>query len=619
MYDRSKALLQLICPIGTDVLIPISLSADEGIGQPYAYRLGLVSDQTDISANQLLHQPGCLILRRDADVARYFSGCFQQFIADGTPRLGMASYTAVLVPKLWFLGQTIDCRIFQDMSVVDILQQLFDDAGLQKVDFRIFGERPKLPYTTQYNETDLHFATRLIEESGYFYFFEHAEDGETLVVADANAAFPDIADATLRFNAADEAEDVLTDWNDPGATAWGQVTLKDHDPTAPGNPLKETDYATSAAPGAQSRDVFRWPAISFDNQVVADRARFMVEAAEAEIAQSASASTFRGLAAAARFNLAQDPLGGAGGGKYIVRSLSVDVVDESWTTAGASSDYRNRFVCFPDRVPWRQPIETPRPRMAGIFSGVVLGPDGEEIYVDDLCRVKVRFRWDWRGDANASQAVWARVVQPWAGGQFGSQFVPRVGTEVAVAFVDSDPDRPIVIGGLYNADQRPIYSVADKTKSGFRTRSSPGGGAGDFNEFTFDDKDGQELVYLKAQKDLRSEVVHDATHTVGNNRTRQVGAAETVNIGAGQSITIGSGRTTQIQQDDDSLVVSQGDLSITVAQGKITVSAMESIELQVGPSTVRIDQSGITISAPTVSISGDESTIITGGIVAINS
>jgi type VI secretion system secreted protein VgrG len=631
LYDRSNALLQLISPLGTDVLVPVSFSGDEGIGQPYSYRIGMVSQTSGISPDRMLHQQGCLILRRNQHVARYFAGIFQQFKPDGTPRLGMSAYSALLVPKFWFLNQTMDCRIWQNLSVVDILQTMFNDAGLAQVEFRIYGDRSPLPYVTQYNETDFQFATRLMEESGYFYFFEHAESGETLVVADANTAFQDIPDATLRFDSADEAEDVLSDWNRPGATTWGTITLKDYDPTAPTNPLDYTAQPISPAPGAQSRDIFRWPAVSFANQVVTDRADIMAKAADAEISQSSSSSIFRGLIAGGRFQLANDPLGGDGA--YIIRSLTMDAIDESWTTSGASSDYRSQFVCFPDKVAWHHPIATPRPRMAGVYSAVVLGPQGEEIYTDDLGRVKVRFKWDWRNQADAAQAVWARVVQPWAGGQFGGQFVPRVGMEVAVAFVDADPDRPIVLGGLYNGDQTPIYSVADKTKTGFRTRSTPGGSASQFNEFTFDDNAGQEQVYLKSQKDLTTQVLHDATHTVGNNRSRTVTAAETVNIGSSQSLTIGKGRTTEISQNDDTLTVQQGNLSITVSQGEVTIAAMQSITLQVGGSWIRIDQSGVTVSAMTVSvqgemsvgvsaamvsIAGDACTEISGGIVNIN-
>ena len=266
-----------------------------------------------------------------------------------------------------------------------------------------------------------------------------------------------------------------------------------------------------------------------------------------------------------------------------------------------------------------QPIETPRPKMAGVHAAIVLGPEGEEIYTDDLGRVKVRFFWDWRKEADAAQSVWARVVQPWAGKQWGGQFIPRVGTEVAVAFVDNDPDRPIVLGGLYNAEQRPIYTPGEKTKSGFRSRSSLGGSPDQFNEFTFDDQTGQERVYLKAQRDLQTQVLHDASHNVVHDRTRQVGHDEAVTIGGRQTITITGDRNVEITSGNDSLRLDQGNITVEASAGCISIQAMQSIELRVGDSTIRIDPSGITISARNVSISGQSETKIDGGMVLINS
>jgi len=625
VFDRSRALLQLDCPLGRDALIPIALSAQEGIGKPYAYRLALVSQQSGIDPNQMLHQRGSILLMRDTEVARYFSGVFQEFSPSGTPRAGMASYNALIVPRFWFLCQTVDCRIFQDMSIVQILRQMFDDAGVERVTFRVSGEQTQMPYTTQFNETDFRFATRLMEEAGYFYFFEHDADGETLVIADNNVAFRDIPQATFRFNASLEAEDVLIQWNHPGATAWGSVTLQDYDPTAPANALRGTDQASDMAGQAERRDIYRWPAFSFQNEEVGDRARRMIEASTASVSQFSSSSTFRGLVAGGRFKLSEDPLGGEGA-VYIVTGLNVDVIDQTWETSGASSHYSNSFTCLPDTVPWRQPLVTMRPNMSGVHTAIVLGSQGDEIYTDKLGRVKIRFFWDWRRNANAAQAVWARVVQPWAGNGWGGQFIPRVGTEVAVAFVDNDPDRPIVLGGLYNANQPPIYSESEKTKSGFRSRSSIGGGASEFNEFTFDDKKGHERVYMRAQKDLVSEVRHDSTYSVKHDRSRTVGNDETVSIGANQKITITSDRKVEIRKGDDSLKVDRGDITVDAQSGNITISAMQSITLKVGESTISIDPTSISISALNVSISGtmvsiegDGETSIDGGIVLINS
>jgi len=630
-YDRSRSILQMTSPLGPDVLIPTAISGYEAISQPFSYRVQIVSTEQNITPDRVLHQPGCVILRRDDDPARYFHGIFQEFAAAGQVRAGaqagqgMFAYHAVLVPGYWFLSQTIDCRVFQDMSVVQIIQQMLNDAGITASDFRLYSVPPKRHYTVQFNETDLQFATRLMEESGLFYFFEHSADQHTFVVADNNNAFHPIADAVLRFDANIRAEDVLTAWHVPQATTHGKATLKDYDPTNPNQVLQNTRIGDQNAIGGLKRDVFLWPAATHKPNDVQDRTNFMIQAADAANAVVSGAGAFRPLAAGAQFTLQQDPVTQQQGASQVVRWMSFEAVDESWSTDGAPAFYANSFECFPATVPWRQPLSVARPDMGSIHSAVVLGPDGEEIYTDEYGRVKVRFFWDWRSEANAGQSVWARVVQPWAGNGWGAQFIPRVGMEVAVAFIDGDADRPVVLGGLYNGNQMPIYPLAQKTKSGLRTRSSLGGGTDDFNELTFDDNNGQEMVFLQAQKDLSTNVKHDQTLTVGNNRTVKVGQAE--------NITIGNGRTAQVSQGDDTLTVQQGDLSIAIVQGKATITAMQSIELKVGSSSILIDQTGITISgtlisingtaslsagAPLVSVNADANLSLQGGLVEIN-
>ncbi len=294
--------------------------------------------------------------------------------------------------------------------------------------------------------------------------------------------------------------------------------------------------------------------------------------------------------------------------------------------------------------------------MEGIHTALVLGPQhgskaqiksqsGEEIHTDKLGRIKVRFYWDWREDASGGQAVWARVVQPWAGNGWGAQFIPRVGTEVAVAFVDGDPDRPIVIGGLYNGRDAPIFAPADKNKSGFRSRSVMKGGSANFSEFTFDDTKGSELVFLHAEKDLTTEVENDQTLKVDNCRIVKIKQDETVEIGNNRSVTIKSGndtldvktgnrsvsvdqgnhaldvkmgnRSVSVGQGNDTLDVKMGNISIKAGTGKIEMQAMQSITLTVGSNSVKIDQMGVTINGMMIKIAGSAMTDIKGPMTKV--
>ena len=624
-FDRSHSILQLTSPLGDDVLIPTAVSGHEAISQPFSYRVQIISEQANISPDSLLHMPGCIILRRDAEPARYFHGIFQEFAAAGQARPDLFAYHAVLVPQFWLLSQTVDCRVFQEMTVRDILQQMFDDANVTPVDFRLYSQPQKRHYTVQFNETDLQFATRLLEESGYFYFFEHEAGQHTLVVTDNNDAFPDIPGASLRFDANITGEDVLTAWNRPTGTTHGKVTLKDYDPIQPSRNLQAQDEGDQDVSGASKRDVFIWPAATHDTKVVATRSQLMIQAAVASVAVVNGAGAFRPLVAGGTYILEQDPLTQEQNVKHVVRWMSFEAVDESWSTDGAPAFYANSFECFPATVTWRQPFSVDRPDMSGVHSAIVLGPKGQEIYTDDYGRVKVQFFWDYRKEATADKAIWARVVQPWAGNRWGWQFTPRIGSEVAVAFIDGDADRPVVLGGLYNGDQMPIFKESEKTKGGLRTRSTPHGGTSEFNEISFEDHKGQELVFLQAQRNLTTRVKHDQRLNVDRNRT--------VVIGNDESITVENNRTAEIAKGDDKLTIQQGDLSIEVSMGKATVTAMQLIELKVGSSTVRIDQTGVSISgtlikingdamvsveAPMTKVSGDANVTIQGGMVEIN-
>jgi type VI secretion system secreted protein VgrG len=338
-----------------------------------------------------------------------------------------------------------------------------------------------------------------------------------------------------------------------------------------------------------------------------------------------------------KFTVASKPAGPLDGA-YVVRSVTHHASDDTWSNQSGTAFYSNSFTCFPNKVPWRQPLVTPRPRMEGIHTALVLGPqhdkasaiksqDGEEIHTDDLGRVKVRFYWDHRGEATGGQAVWARVIMPWGGNGWGGQFIPRVGTEVAVAFVDGDPDRPIVVGGLYNGRDKPIYTRADKTKLGFRSRSSPKGGNSDFNEFTFDDKKGNELVYVQAQKDHTTYVKHDQTLKIDNCRIVTVKKNETVDIQNNQTIKVKQDHSLTVTDGNHSIAVSKGNLSTDVklgnvslkaALGKIDTEAMQSIELKVGQSSIKLDQTGITIKGMMITIEGQIQTQVKGMMTQVN-
>jgi len=677
-WSSATSLMSMSSSLGTNVLIPVTLTAKEAISQEFEVNITAVSQSGPFDPNEMLNNPACVTLQDSGNPVRYFHGIVRSITAEGTARGSDSNdeymvYRVVLVPRLWFLGQTMDCRVYQNMSAGDIISQMFQDAGLTDFTGPPAGAAVR-EYTVQYNESDLHFAHRLMEEEGWYFFHQHTSSNHSLVITNQNSAFQPIANATMCIGSGADGVVMLGSFKKRSGTVRGQMSYRDYDYTNPGTLLYKSQPTVLQTGGATQRDYFEWPARTFDNGVLSDRASREMEAAEAVASLFDGSSQLGTLVPGGTFTISSQPAS-TSDGTYVVRSVEHHAIDDSWLTGSGASSYINQFVAFPSATTWREPMETRRPRMNGVYTALVMGQqsskgaainvqDGEEIYTDDLARVKVRFFWDWRGEATGDLAIWARVIQPWAGKGWGAQFLPRVGTEVAVAFVDGDPDRPIVIGGLYNGAQAPIYLSADKNKSGLRTRSTLSGGTTNFSELTFDDTAGSELVFMHAEKDMSTEVENNQTITVQNNQTITVTQNRDVTVSQGNStFTVSQGTHTEtikgdtsltVQQGNNSATVSQGNNSLTVTQGnnsvtvsqgnnsvtvstgnysisinsgQMSVNAMQGIQLTCGSNSIQITPSGITISGTQISLSADGQgsfdgggqLSLTGGMVSINS
>ncbi len=610
MPDDKRALLSLSSSASIE-LVPVRLVAHEKISEPFRFEIDAMAAGT-IDAQSMLNKPACLSVNHGEQPTRYFHGIVSEFGPAGHSPLE-TRYRIVLLPQLAQAGLRIDCRMFFNKTAKDIIETIFNDAGVTKTDFRLYSQPTPRKATAQYNETSLHFVTRLMEEEGWYYFFEHSSDGHTLVVTNDNNGFTTIPDATVRPGVEVTAE-ILTELHKPDALTHGKVGLRDYDPDSPSKNLKVEQSTILKHGGTANRAVFHWPALTREISEAKQRAKRRMEAAEAAVSLLDATGSMTNLVAGGKFKLRDDKDVET---SCVVREISHFAEDEQRRSDSGAVSYSNRFTAFPNSVPWRQPMTTARPRMEGLHTAIVLAPSGEEIHTDDQGRVKIRFFWDWREDATADSSDWVRVVQPWGGNQWGGQFIPRVNTEVAVAFMDADPDRPVVVGGFYNGNDRPIFPVGQKTKLGFRSRSVTKGGTDAFNELTFDDKKDSELFFLHAQKDMTTEVEHDQKLSVGNDRT--------VDIVGNEKVTLKQGsQTTELKL---------GDVSLKVDVGSITMEALQSITLKVGQSSVTLDQTGVTVKGMMISIagqiqtevkavmtsvSGDAMLTLKGGITMIN-
>ncbi len=614
--------MTLAGPVAGLEMTPVAFIADEAISVPFSLHIDMVCAKPDLAPADVLYQPLCLTLHDADGPVRHFHGVVRRLTALGADVRGNSVYALDVVPKLWFLMQTADCRVFTQKTTDTILSALFAEGGISPVDFRVFGAKRVRDYTVQMNETDLVFASRLMQEEGWFYFFEHSDTGHTLVIADQNSGFHPLAAPEVGLNPGAADVDTLSTWCTSAVTAHGQVCLRDYDPATPNASLEATKRTTETVAGASARDVFQWPALTLAPAEVDRRSHIMIEAAEAQATLVDGTGWSPAFLPGARFTLKTDPQSGAADKPYVLRSVVHRGFEDVNRTSATGTAYSNSFAAFPAKRPWRDPITIQRPPMPGIFTATVIGPDGAEIHTDDLGRVMIRFPWDHRKDSTADSTIWVRVVHSWAGNGWGTQFLPRVGTEVAVAFVDGDIDRPVVIGGLYNGNDAPPFTLTgQKNKSGVRTRSTLKGGASNYSELSFDDTKGSELVTVHAEKDLK----------------KTVEANETVYVGGDRSVTIDKGddtldlkegsRSIRIEKGDYNLKLDKGGLSVDLAMGDIamnadlgsvTIEALNEITFKVGQNTLTISQTGISIKGMMVAVEANLGTSLKGSMVDVN-
>lgn len=591
----NKSLLTLESTAETP-LQPFRLVAHEKISDLFCFEIDAMAS-SEIDAVAILNKPACLTINHGNRPIRHFHGIVSYFGVVERHALRGRHYRMVLVPQLAHANIQRDCRLFFNKTAKDIVKTILEEVGVTKVAFRLYASPPQRKVTTQYNETALDFVTRLMEEEGWYYFFEHTSKRHTLVVTDDNSGFTTISGATLHLGPGATA-DMLIEHRKAQELAVGKIMLRDYDDEAPRKDIKGERTTILKHGGTVHRPVFHWPALTRDTSEAGQRAKRRMEAAEAAVSLIEATGELATLFAGGKFMLrAEDGTETV----HVVREVSHAVQDTSALNNGSAFSYTNSFSALPNTIPWREPMGTPRPRMEGLHTAIVVGRDGEEIHTDDHGRIKIRFPWDWRSDSTVDSASWTRVVQPWAGNHWGAQFIPRVGTEVAVAFMDSDPDRPIVVGGLYNGNDKPIFPVGEKTKLGFRSRSSIKGGKDEFNEFSFDDKKGGEKVFLHAQKDMTVEVENNQNIIIDGNRTVVIGGSENITLKRG----------------DQTTNLDQGDVSIKASLGKILLEALTSITIKVGESSVTVDQTGVTVKGMMIKVEGTVSTEVKGTVTTV--
>jgi len=587
----------------------------EAISQPYRFDLELVSERPDLDLESLLHRPAFLAFAPDGSGVH---GLVHQ-AAQGESGKRLTRYRLTLVPQLAYLAHRTNQRVFQHLTVPQIIAQVLEEHGIQADAYR-FGLGPVVypprEYCVQYDETDLHFIQRLCEEEGIHYHFQHGASGHVLVFGDDQTVFPRLAATAYQQDSGLVADQpVIKRFGLRLETRTSRVTRRDYDFEKPRltmeaafhsdfqPDLEDYDYPGRFTERARGKHL---------SQRALERHRHDYELAEGESDQPKLVSGhFLPLTEHPRSDWNQLWLLN----EVLHEGKQPQVLEESVTSHVDSGDgfvqgYRNHFSATPWAIPFRPALCHPKPKVLGSQTAVVTGPAGEEIHCDEYGRVRVQFHWDREGQADDKTSCWLRVSSSWAGDRYGGIAIPRVGMEVLVTFLEGDPDQPLVTGCLYHKEHQVPYDLpANKTRTVFKTLSSPGGGG--YNELRIEDRKGAEQIYLHAQRDWDENIEHDQKIRVGHERHDTVEANSYSELKAEEHLIVAGDRKVEIKPDDHLTVGQTKHIKLGTAQltragreihlkagQKMVIEAGVELTLRAGGSFIKLDPGGITVSGP---------------------
>lgn len=555
----------------------------EQISGLFFFRLTVKSQDNSVDFSRILGQSVTVDIHRYDGSKRPLNGLVTRFV-QGANENNFTTYHAEIRPWFWQLRLTRNSKIFQNQSVLDIVGNVFAEFGMTDFQDRTTGTYLQREYCVQYQETAFAFISRLLEEEGIFYFFEHEAGTHTLVLSDDSGSLapcPNQPSVNFKQVAASwHRDDTIEVCTLEQQLIPDKYAADDYSFETP-----DTDLLQSAA-GQGSGDfrIYEYPG-KFDNtgdgEAIVNK---RMESLEWSKTVLKGRGNCRGFISGFTFEL-QDHDRSDVNGPYFLRTLSITATQEG---------YANSFEAIPADVPFRPACLTPKPRIFGTQTAFVTGKSGEEIWPDNYGRVKVQFHWDQEGSHDENSSCWIRVAQVWAGKTWGTLFTPRIGTEVVVSFVNGDPDRPLIVGTVYNADRTVPYSLPDnKTRSTIKTWSSKSGTAG--NEIRFEDAVNEEELYIHAQKDQNIVVENDRSKAVLNAETNTITKSRSTTVkDEDDTLTLEQGnRVVQIQTGDETHTVA-GDFVLNV-DGNLSIDVKGSITLKAG--TSMSSESGTSMSA----------------------
>ena len=592
-FTQRERVAELVTPIGRDKIVLTRFEAEENLSSLFSYTVDALCDEQNLNFDKLLGKNAYVKFKSYDSAERYFNGVVVDAVWTGIQQASYA-YRFTMRPWLWLLSRRANCRIFKDKTVIDIVETVFRDAGFNDFEVKASrGDYDKIEYCVQYRESDLDFVSRLLEEWGIYTFHEHSDSKHLLVLADSRSCHKPVkaGGGTIPFIQLDgqdrrEREHVST-WRAERLFRTGKFATNDFDYMKPTADLK-ADAQGSERYDKGRLEAYDYPGRYTERDLGKKRAKVRLEAEQAQDHRRSASGDAASLYPGSLVTIRQHP---TDDGQYLVVSARHVIEPEAYRSVGESAArgriYSGVYGLLPVDRPFRTPLVTPRPRVYGPQTALVVtrkGKESEEIDVDEEGRIFIQFHWN-RDTDKISRPV--RVAQMWSGKSWGFQVIPRVGQEVVVQFLEGDPDQPLVVGTVYNKDYPYPYKLPDeKTVSGMKSDSTKGHGG--YNVLTFDDKKSSEKIAMRAEKDLEA--------VVRNSETREIGVAFDTPSGK-------PSRSTTLKNGDDSHKVESGNWKSDVAQ-EIHIKAGTKIVLEVGASKITMDPASITIEAGTITVQG---------------
>ena len=607
-YTQANRPIEITTPIGPDALLLTGFSGTEALSQLFEFHLDLLAEN-DVPFDRIVGQEANIEMRLGNGEKRYLHGIIKSF-TQGSRDEVFLRYQAELAPKPWLLTRNMRSRIFQHISVPDILRKVLEGFDVKYDLDATYQERD---FCVQYREPDFAFISRLMEEEGIYYFFQHTNGAHQMVIRDGLNQHPMIAsdDATIKWG--NERNGSLDNWR---VWSWektqevraGDYTLWDHCFELPGNSLEAKEHTiNTVAVGnvihklelVANRDleIYEFPggyAGRFDGidrsglprptdiqKIFEERtrtARVRMEAEDCTCIVINGEGNCQQFSPGHKFSLERHY---SGDGCYLLTKVHHQATLANYQNqSGGDFIYENHFTCIPEALQYRPPRSTPKPSVIGVQTATVAGPQGEDMFTDKYGRVKVHFHWDREGKKDANSSCWLRVSQVWAGNGWGAFFWPRIGHEVVVAFEDGDPDQPLIVGSVYNAENMPPFTMPlYQERAGLKSASMHGQPQKNYNAMVFHDEKGNEHVAFHSERHMVFNAELDKMFRTGRNHGERVPTARTVSIG-GFGGGSGGGPQSILPQPDPQGIV--GFNSVFVYGANYQVAVPLNVQLALG-------------------------------------